>query len=114
MERITLKKLWESRASERDLKACRLAIKSLKGTACGLARYETAKKTLWWLSRVNGAREKELELDSCERTQELAKIYTAKIDEYEKHLKAYAGKLGLRVVWSTWCHLADKSGNWCC
>lgn len=114
MERITLRKLLESRASDRDLKAYRLAIKSLKGTACGLARFETAKKALWWLARVNGAKEKELELDSCERTQKFAKIYVAKIHEYEKHLEVYAGKLGLRVDWSTWCHLVDESRNRCC
>lgn len=108
MERITRKNLLESLATEKELKAFDVATASLKAKYCGIERYNTAKRCVSLLTRINNLKEKSDRLDSEEFTSKYCKWYDDRIDELQARLSKYAGKLGLKVFWNTYCHLSLK------
>lgn len=86
MEIITRNKLLLNRATDKELKIFNIAVKTLKVDRCTAERFETARKCLYWLTRINNAREIELEYDSFENGQKIAKRYALKIKKMQEHL----------------------------
>lgn len=108
MERITRKRLLENFATEKEMTVFSVAIADLKAKYCGIERYNTARRCVSLLTRINNLKEKSDRLDSNEFTSKRCKWYDDRIDELQARLEKYANKLGLKVFWNTYCHLSLK------
>lgn len=108
MNRITRKYLLENYATEKEMTAFNVAIADLKAKYCGVERYNTARRCVSLLTRINNLKEKSDRLDSNEFTSKYCKYYDDRIDELQARLEKFARKLGLKVFWNTYCHLSLK------